>query len=715
MKRYFIYVLITICSVCSIHAEFSLVHKTGAYSELQENRMQKVHTDYQIMYAKPGETVYLYRPEKATFVGYVRWYCYDTDMAVPSWYSASDSPTGMAIPRIQSTWQKDTVAATLKFKLRNEYGWFGYSLMGPSETGKATTSDANYVEIKYTMHKGDSVYRIACDQGIWNDYSPSIWNNNGQMIEPTLSKRIIFEIRPASWMADSLEVCKDMDGTNDKYLEEYNLIAPVGRQLYIGPEYMCLGSGSGNKINPGSYTYYALTNYYYINSQSSVTAADDKNKWKWYVDGVYNKSGFANKTAQFAAFSSPSPDTVIYTLKYNSATGVYFNVARFTVVYLDANIVGPSTTIPEPSKSMEKIYEENFNYDKPGTTDFKFWGGYFGVDESTYGYYTKNISSSNRQTERNKITWSEYAVTNRKQVWVDSGTAPQVYQHVYGKGNEANNAKEGYMIYVDGSQQPGQVFNLKIHADLCPGSTMYFRAWLCDASSTGSGKSAPNMDFIVTGIDDNGIEHALTTFTTGEFGINAGIRDGMDRAIWYQIMFPVKFNAGDTYPAYRLRITNKGTSSDGNDFAIDDIRIYVEKPPVMPIQASTSDCIDKAVDSIRSYIRVDYKEISNYSGEPLYYQWRENDKVVHNTYYNVDSASTTFGKINILPDANITPADTCLDILSFDKKFRETKIPVVRYIEEPEGSGRYVMYIAMPMEVRINHEYTSFVSLVQVH
>ena len=707
--------------ICApMYGAFSLTHQTGAYNELQDNGMQSVHTDYQIMYAKPGETVFLYRPERATFVGYVRWYCYDTDRAIPATYSAEDSPTGVAIPRIQSTWSKDTLAASLKFKDRNEYGWFGYSLMGPAETGKATAGDGNFVEIKYTMHKGDSIYRIACDQGIWNNYSPATWDNNTEMTEPTLSKRTIYEIRPAAWMADSLENYYKVtpETPNDNYLEEHKMIAPTGRQLYIGPDMMCLGApNNGTKVALGQYTYYALTNYYYINSQGNVTAAGDKSKWKWYKDGEYDSSiSFYAKGAQFAGVSSPTPGTVVYTLKYNPSEGYFFNVARFTVTYMDVDEVGPSTAVPAPSKKMDKIYEENFNYNRPGTTDFAFWDGYYDVDESTYGYYTKNINALNRQTERNKITWSEYAVTNRKSVWVSSGTAPQVYQHVDGKGNEANNAKEGYMLYCDGSQNPGLVFNLKVNADLCPGSTMYFSAWLCDASSNGSGKSAPNMDFVVTGIDELGNEHALTTFTTGEFGINAVKKVGeeakMERAKWYKIMFPVKFDAGDTYPSYRLRITNKSTSSDGNDFAIDDIRIYVQKPPVIPIQASTSDCIDKAVDSIRTYLRIDYQEI-DHDGQPLYYQWREEDNVVHNKYYNIDGPNTNYGKVNIKPDANITASDTCSDLLSFDKKFRETEEPVVRYIWEevaPEVT-RYVMYIAMPMEVRINHDYTGFVAL----
>ena len=709
----FVMLLMTLFVSFPLHAAFTLIHKTDGPTGVQENGMQAVHTDYQILYASPGETVYLYRPERSTFIGYVRWYCYDTDRAVPSMYTAENSPTGVAIPRVETTWIKDTI----KFSPINEYGWFAHDYA----SDRVTTKDSTYLELKYTMHSGDSVYRIACDQGIYKDFSPSTWNSNTAMTEPTLSKRIIFEIRPAKWMADSLELCKvTPSAPNDRYLEEHKMMAPTGRQLYVGPNYMY----HTKKIALTQYTYNARSNYYYYNNKGVLTSAgSDNSKWKWYKDGVKDNTITAGtKGAQFATMSSNVPGTFVYTMKYEYATGYAVNVARFTVTYIDVDEVGPSTEVPAPTNKMDLIYEETFNYDRPGTTNFAFWRGHFDVDESTYGYYDKNLDETNatskRKIRKGQITWSEYAVTNHKEVWVSSGeVAPHVYQHVDGTENVAENAMEGYMLYCDGSQQPGQVFNLKVNADLCPGSTMYFSAWLCDASSTGSGKSAPNMDFVVTGIDAGGNEHALTTFTTGEFGINAVAKVGedakMERAKWYKIMFPVKFDAGDTYHTYRLRITNKSTSSDGNDFAIDDIRIYVQKPPVMPIQASTSDCVDKAVDSIRTYLRIDYQEI-DHQGDPLYYQWREGNKIVRSPYFNVDSASTTFGKVEILPtdEAIEASGNTCTDLFDFDRRFRDTKVPVVRYIKEQVDNvnERYVMYIAMPMEVRINHDYTGFVA-----
>ena len=379
---------------------------------------------------------------------------------------------------------------------------------------------------------------------------------------------------------------------------------------------------------------------------------------------------------------------------------------------------------------MDKIYEQTFNFERPNTTNFAFWLGHLDVDESTYGYYNKNLdgSPSQRKIRQGNVTWSEYAITNRKQVWVDSGTAPQVYQHVDSTENVANNAKEGYMLYVDGSQQPGLVFDLKVSADLCPGATMYFTAWLCDVSSEKSGnngRSAPNMDFEVTGVDSEGGEHALTTFTTGEFGINApedlsqgawSTTNRMERAKWHQIMFPVQFTAETTYPSYRLRIRNKSTSSDGNDFAIDDIRIYVQKPPVRPIQASSYDCPTNLWDSITAYLRVDYQAIDDQQNT-FYYQWRDgDDEAIRMPYFNGNNGdASTYGRI-VLPESEaavIAAGDTCSSLLSFDAKYYNTEEPLVKYVKEfvDASTERYVMYIAQPMYARTNFKYTGYVAI----
>ena len=699
--------LITITLVpVSAQAAFTLTHKEGPFGMIKEGNqpdsLQAAHTNRQILYAKPGEAVHLYRSERATFVSYVRWYDYDTDRAIPA-------------SRIVSTWNNDAS----KFK-KNAYGWFRIQYAKDKMTG----SNANYYEIDFTMPQTDSVYLIACDQSIWKD--DLNWKDNDAVTEPTLSNRLIYEIHPASEMAARMEACKDMDGSNDHYLEEYNLIAPSGRQLYIGPEYMY----HTKKITLDQYVYYARSNYYYINSQGNVTPASQNNQWKWYKDGEEDASiVLSAKAAQFAPVSSSEAQTVVYTLRYNSAEGVYFNVARFTVHYMDTTIVGPVVKLPAPTRKMEKIYEQNFNYDRPGVTTPAFWLGHLGVDESTYGYYDKNLDGtpSQRHIRPGTVTWSEYAITNAKSMWNNgSASDPLTYQHIDSTKNIPDNAKEGYMLYCDGSQQPGQLYNLKVEADLCPGSTMYFSAWLCDASSTGNGKCAPNLDFVVIGIDSEGNEHYLTTFTTGEFGVNAqqdasqpySNKNRMARGVWYQIMFPVVFTEETTYPSYRLRVRNKGLYSDGNDFAIDDIRIYTQKPPVIPIQASSDRCMHGAADTVHAYLRVDYQAIELDDNALLYYQWRDDQNdIVPANYYNSDSASFlshTFGSIRLLRTDEEIEASTLQSesLLDFDEHFFHTQEATYRYIKEKidATTERYVLYIAQPMNARANYIYTGFVA-----
>ena len=70
---------------------------------------------------------------------------------------------------------------------------------------------------------------IACDQSNYTDWSIA----DATFTEPTISQRMVFEIRPASEMADRIE---DVYNQN-KWLEEYDIMAPTGQNLFVGPKY----------------------------------------------------------------------------------------------------------------------------------------------------------------------------------------------------------------------------------------------------------------------------------------------------------------------------------------------------------------------------------------------------------------------------------------------------------------------------------------------
>lgn len=699
------------------NASFTLKHRMGIVElpagERQDalflkTGQQVVHTDSIIMYAASNEGVNLPRPDKKAYTTYVRWYNYDTDDAialVDRYTAAGDTAKRCNINNAQG-----------KFRigyLNKEYSF----------------------ETKYTTYPGDRVIRIAADQSAYANYTWTIDGEDTTFIEPTLSRRRIYVFRPAREMAQKVYDCTN----NDNYLEVHKMMAPTGRQLYLGPDYAIIDKN----LTHG--------NYYYLNNNSPTGAPKRMSvvgQWSWKIgeDGekVYlnGNSTIDENTiinGQYKSASSNEPGTITYYLQYTNGDYTY-NIAKFIVEYVTASNIGPSTSVssPEPTSKMELLYEQNFNFNRPGTTspDVQDGGqptyytdGHLPVNESSYGCFYQDIaffggpSAGIRPNKANKdLTSGEYGICN----WQDFYNQHKyIYNHVEGHTNSKEDAREGYFLYVDGSDLQGEVFSLEVNVDLCPGSTMYFYSWLIDGSHNGSTRSAPNMDFIVIGEDTAGIEHILTTYTTGEFGVNASANSdnsASSRGVWYQVMFPVTIDENHRYPRYELKIMNKGRTNDGNDFAIDDIRIYVQKPPVMPLQASTAECVDQAIDTITAYLRVDYKEI-DYTGNSLFFQWRDakDSSILIANYYNMDSIdhkSTVFGRVPVKQDSEIDlEKDTCSSLLSFDSKFHATDTTVIRYIEEKINltTTRFVMYIAMPIEVRPNYTYTGFVSPLADH
>ena len=171
--------------------------------DLQTNSLggyqkQAAHEDRVVIYSQPS-SITLWRNAEAFFT-YARWYDYTNDLSIPN-ITLSQSEGG--------TCQTDNHGVI----------WYG--------NGQSNQANATYV---YNPASNDNqVVYIACDQSSYTD-----WNIAGNTFtEPTISQRMVFEIRPASEMADSIENVYN----NDEWLEEYDIMAPTGQNLFVGPKY----------------------------------------------------------------------------------------------------------------------------------------------------------------------------------------------------------------------------------------------------------------------------------------------------------------------------------------------------------------------------------------------------------------------------------------------------------------------------------------------
>ena len=162
---------------------------------------------------------------------------------------------------------------------------------------------------------------------------------------------------------------------------------------------------------------------------------------------------------------------------------------------------------------------------------------------------------------------------------------------------KAEEIEQGYFYYVNAATDPGVSARVKID-DLCPGSTVHVSAWMAEFS--GNSESV-NLSFnfvavlkenLNTGNDkvDDGIKGGdrivLHSFITG---YAAKERRGRWLNVYYSFVprlseFSTNGITADMVDHYELELDNNGKSSDGADYAIDDIRVYVAKPEVLASQ-----------------------------------------------------------------------------------------------------------------------------------
>ena len=555
-------------------------HKVGqANVALGSDGLQQVHTSEEIVYALNNEEKHLklqVSSDAGNYIqGFHRWFNYDNDATVNS---------GL----------RHTVTYNYTANAKGVYVYGSNSRSG---------------ETYYKMQGTDAI-KIACDVAQYGDYDVT----NTSIIEPTLSYRMVYDIRPASEMAAKLDNCKSTP------LETYNILAPAGKSVRFGPQYRW--AGGANYVN------------YYYTSGGNVVRLD---RYQWYKNGANHDAGTITDNRLIAVTSPAAGRTDVYELR--TTTGLI--IARFNITSQAASSIGPSTTTLKSNADLDKSYDlkayRNFDFaDENG----KMYSKTLPWDESTYGFtYSTGVAGSNKLRSSGFADWSEYALIKNTSDFSGSW----LYKPVKDHSNNGN----GYFLYVDANEVSGKIADLKIDGDLCPNTSIWVSAWFVGIGDS----NQPNLNFIVTGIDASGNESQILTYTTGATD---------NRGTWQQVLFEVKLDERE-FAQYRLRIDNNGATATGNDFGIDDIRIYTSKPAVMGIQAMNACAADESTNT--AILRVDFNRpgvMSNsHMAEKVYYRWMDNntsnplslDYVGNNSAYGEVSVSTEWGDANQITNA----------------------------------------------------------------
>lgn len=273
---------------------------------------------------------------------------------------------------------------------------------------------------------------------------------------------------------------------------------------------------------------------------------------------------------------------------------------------------------------------------------------------------------------------------------------PVLYDRTYAI---TNGKQYGYFLYVDASDESRQIALIDFKADLCSGARLIFSAAVTDFTAS-SAPVEPQVLFKLYGVikDENDkVTHQrlLTSFTSGDFKSNT--KGNRQAGTWFQVYSRIvmRKNSGvENYSDFRIVIDNMCSGTHGADYAIDDIRLYIQHAKVDVLQNQPA-CPDAKSGSTADHeitlkITSHYENVQAITGvgkeSKLFYRISDMDgKPFAGIDYNGDKTADEYGVVTI--PANYDASSKAFEI---DPEGHVILIIANRHFDLPLGKKFYV-------------------------
>ena len=287
---------------------------------------------------------------------------------------------------------------------------------------------------------------------------------------------------------------------------------------------------------------------------------------------------------------------------------------------------------------------------------------------------------------------------------------------LYDKTYEITNGSQyGHFLYVDASDESRKIAASDFTADLCTGQQLIFIAAVADMTHQ---TVKPQIVFKLFGVnkDVNGEivnKHLIHSFSSGDFNDN---RDSNEQATWYQVYGKItlqKESNVEQYSDFRLEIDNYCKGTQGADYAVDDIRMYLAPAKVQVIQEKPI-CDNAKVGSVKLKIRAIHETLNAITGHKgqtkIYFRFVNEDGTPvegtdeSNPYYqtiqkhvtdvtkNINYTSNKYGTVDVF-DSEETCKQYTIDGTPMIEKDSEGETYIVisnRYYPLEVGKKYYV-------------------------
>ncbi|MDE6638510.1 MAG: T9SS type A sorting domain-containing protein [Muribaculaceae bacterium] len=234
-------------------------------------------------------------------------------------------------------------------------------------------------------------------------------------------------------------------------------------------------------------------------------------------------------------------------------------------------------------------------------------------------------------------------------------------------------AEQGYFYYVNAASDPGVSASLRID-ELCQGSRVVVSAWMAEFS-TATEKGNLSFNFVAVLKDNVAEQYPNAGFVNGQRVIIHKFISGypQNSGQWYNIYYSftprlAEFSSegvtSDMVDHYELELDNNSRSSNGADYAIDDIRAYVV-PPTVEAQQLSPACRDE---KMRMLLGSPFETLLEVAGKreslgdesenlDVYYTYLDKEKFDNLYYQEKKSMDEAFKESIITYNYNISDKD----------------------------------------------------------
>ena len=222
-----------------------------------------------------------------------------------------------------------------------------------------------------------------------------------------------------------------------------------------------------------------------------------------------------------------------------------------------------------------------------------------------YGIY-KTANMTGVSTNSDKYLWYHTVTELHDRTWELTGRS-----------------QTGSFLYIDASDESRTIASAEFSASLCTGQQMAFSAYVADMTDA---TTMPQLMFKLYGLVDNK-KVLLHNFSSGDFDSN---RDSKDKGKWYQVYGKItiqKESHAEQYDKFRIEIDNYSKGTNGADYAVDDIRIYL-KPAKVEVFQDRPACGENGEGKVKLKIRAIHETLNailNHKDTKIHFRFVEED------------------------------------------------------------------------------------------